>query len=213
MSDQRLKTRPDSVLEDPGALAVAGLYARSYLTAAQQNSIQQPQDEMNSFVDEVLVGYPEFAELLTSDVISREDKLGIVERIIVPRSSEFFANFVRVLIRHGRFGLISLIRRVMVKIQEEAAGKRRVGVRTARSLSDESKRLLSDELKIKLGFEPILQESVDESLIGGLIIQVGDTVYDSSLRSRLKQLSGRLVEKALNEIQIGRDRFSHPERD
>jgi F-type H+-transporting ATPase subunit delta len=72
---------------------------------------------------------------------------------------------------------------------------------------------LSDELKIKLGFEPILQESVDESLIGGLIIQVGDTVYDSSLRSRLKQLSGRLVEKALNEIQIGRDRFSHPERD
>jgi F-type H+-transporting ATPase subunit delta len=213
MPDQRLKTRPDSVLEDPGALAVAGLYARSYLTAAQQNSIQQPQDEINSFVDEVLVGYPEFAELLTSDVISREDKLGVVERIIVPRSSEFFANFVRVLIRHGRFGLIPLIRRVMVKIQEEAAGKRRVGVRTARSLSDESRRLLSDELKIKLGFEPILQESVDESLIGGLIIQVGDTVYDSSLRSRLKQLSGRLVEKALNEIQIGRDRFSHPERD
>ncbi|MCA9036130.1 MAG: F0F1 ATP synthase subunit delta, partial [Planctomycetaceae bacterium] len=46
---------------------------------------------------------------------------------------------------------------------------------------------------------------------GGLIIQVGDTVYDSSLRSRLQQLRGRLVEKALNEIQSGRDRFSHTE--
>ena len=45
------------------------------------------------------------------------------------------------------------------------------------------------------------------------ILQVGDTVYDSSLRSRLKQLKGRLVEKAFNEIQSGRDRFSHPEGD
>jgi len=213
MSAPRLKTRPDSVLEDPGALSVAGLYARSYLTAAQQNGISDPQDEVNSLLDDVLVTYPDFAELLMSDVISKDDKLAIVERVIAPHSTAFFSNFIRVLIRHGRFGLISLIRSVIVRMQEEAVGKRRVRIRTARALSEESKRSLSDQLKIKLGFEPILQESVDESLVGGLIIQVGDTVYDSSLRSRLKQLSGRLVEKALNEIQSGRDRFSHPERD
>ena len=95
------------------------------MTAAQQNGIERPQDELNSFVDEVLVGHPEFAELLISDVVGRDDKLAIVERVIAPRSSEFFANFIRVLIRHGRFGLISLIRSVMVRVQEEAAGQRR----------------------------------------------------------------------------------------
>ena len=68
-------------------------------------------------------------------------------------------------------------------------------------------------LKSTFGFEPVLQETVDASLLGGVILQVGDTVYDSSLRSRLKQLKGRLVEKAFNEIQSGRDRFSHPEGD
>ncbi len=90
MSAPRLKTRPDSVLEDPGALSVAGLYARSYLTAAQQNGISDPQDEVNSLLDDVLVTYPDFAELLMSDVISKDDKLAIVERVIAPHSTAFF---------------------------------------------------------------------------------------------------------------------------
>lgn len=213
MTDMRLKTRPDSVLEDPGVLTVAGLYARSYLSAAQSAGIAQPQDEMNAFVDEVLGQFVQFAEMMDSSFISRADKMALVDRVVAPQFSEFFTNFIRVLIRHGRIELVSAIRNVMVRAQEEASGQKRVRIRSARSLSEESRRLLTEQLKNKLGFEPILQESVDESLIGGLIIQVGDSVYDSSLRSRLKTLSGRLVEKALNEIQSGRDRFSHPERD
>ncbi len=210
MAGQHLKTRPDSVLEDPGALAVASLYARSYLTAAQQNQIANPEDELNSFVDDVLAEYPQFEQLLSSDLVGRDDKLAVVDRVVAPRSSEFFANFLRVLVRHGRIGMVPMIRSVMTRVQEELAGKRRVRVRTARALSESSRQQVLEQLRSKLGFEPVLQESVDESLIGGLIIQVGDTVYDSSLRSRLKQLRGRLVEKALNEIQSGRDRFSHP---
>lgn len=213
MARQQLKTRPDSVLEDPGALAVAGMYARSYLAAAAANQVAQPEDELNSFLDDVLIAHPEFADLLCSDFVGRDEKLGVVDRVIAPRSSEFFANFLRVLIRHGRCGLIGLIRQVVIQVQEQLAGKQRVRVRAARALSEQSRRQLVEQLRGKLGFEPVLQESVDESLVGGLIIQVGDTIYDSSLRSRLKQLSGRLVEKALNEIQSGRDRFSHPEGD
>ena len=68
-------------------------------------------------------------------------------------------------------------------------------------------------LRTQFGFDAILEESVDAELLGGIVLQVGDTVYDSSLRSRLKMLQGRLVERAFNEIQIGRDRFSHPDGD
>ncbi len=209
MAEQRLKSRPDSVLEDPGALAVASMYARAYLTAAEQQQIAQPEEELNSLVDDVLSQYPQFAELLVSDSVGRDQKLAIVDRVIAPQASEFFVNFLRVLIRHGRISLLALIRQVLTRVQEEVAGQSRVRIRTARLLSSRAKEQLTGRLRDQLGFEPILQESVDESLIGGLIIQVGDTIYDSSLRSRLKQLRGRLVEKALNEIQSGRDRFSH----
>ena len=103
------------------------------------------------------------------------------------------------------------VQKEAVLVQEQLSGQRRVQIRTSKPLSESSRSQITDQLKNKLGFDPILQESVDESLIGGLIIQVGDTVYDSSLRTRLKTLAGRLTERTLNEIQSGRDRFSHPE--
>ena len=109
--------------------------------------------------------------------------------------------------------MLPMIQNVLGRLQEVAAGKQRVRVRSAKPLSDSSRSQIREQLRSKMGFEPLLQETVDASLIGGMILQVGDTIYDSSLRSRLKQLKSRLVEKAFNEIQSGRDRFSHPEGD
>ena len=212
MSEQ-LKTRPDQVLEDPGALAVASQYARSYLSAAASQDSDDAEEELGSFVDDVLAGNPDFRTLLTSDSVGRKAKLDLVDRVISPRSSEFFVNFLKVLIRHGRMELIDEIREVVIRVREELANQQRVQVRSSQPLTDKSRQRVVSQLKDKLGFDPILQESVDESLIGGLVIQVGDTVYDSSLRTRLKTLAGRLTERTLNEIQSGRDRFSHPEGD
>ncbi len=211
MSDSSTKQHSDGALEDPGALAIATMYARSYMTSAANNGVKAPEEELNSLVEDVLGKYPEFESLLMSDSVGRDDKLGIVDRVIAPKSSEFFANFLRVLIRHGRITMLPMIQSVLGRLQEEAAGKRRVRVRSAKPLSESSRTQICNDLKNKLGFEALLQETVDASLIGGMILQVGDTVYDSSLRSRLKQLKSRLVEKAFNEIQSGRDRFSHPE--
>ncbi len=213
MSDSRSNSRPDSVLEDPGTLAVATMYAQSYMSAATQAGISAPEEELNSLVEDVLNKFPEFNELLMSDLVGRDDKLAILNRVVAPKSSEFFANFLRVLVHHGRIDMLPLIQNVLTKLQEEAAGRQRIRVKSARALSDWSRSQIVSHLKNTFGFEPLLQETVDASLLGGVILQVGDTVYDSSLRSRLKQLKGRLVEKAFNEIQSGRDRFSHPEGD
>ncbi len=208
-----LKTRPDHVLEDPGAKAVASLYAESYLNAAKENGVDGADEELASFVDDVLAGNPDFRAVLVSDSVSRDDKIGVIDRVVVPQASEFFANFLKVLVHHGRIDLIEQIRQVAVQVQEKLAGKKRVQVRSAKALSDDSRHRIAERLRNQLGFEPVIQESVDESLIGGLVIQVGDTVYDSSLRTRLKSLTGRLTERTFHEIQSGRDRFSHPEGD
>ena len=210
MSEQS-NTQTDHVLEDPGATAVASLYARNYLSAAEVSGAEDAVGELASFVDEVLASSPDFRSLLVSDSIGRDEKLGLINRVLAPRCSEYFANFLKVLVQHGRTDLIEQVRQQAVVLQEERAGQRRVQIRTAKPLSDNSRSQITGQLKNKLGFDPILQESVDESLIGGLVIQVGDTVYDSSLRTRLKTLAGRLTERTINEIQSGRDRFSHPE--
>lgn len=212
MSEQ-IQTRPDQVLEDPGAKAVASLYAQSYLDAAANSGTDNPAEELQSFIDDVIGPNPEFRHALCSGSLGRDDVVGLLERTIVPSCSDYFANFLKVLAGHGRLDLIEAIGAVATELLETAAGQKRVQIRSAQALSDDARRSVSEQLKNKLGFEPILQESVDESLIGGLVIQVEDTVYDSSLRTRLKNLTGRLTERTFNEIQSGRDRFSHPEGD
>ncbi len=78
-------------------------------------------------------------------------------------------------------------------------------------LSDQSRDRIRQRLAESLPFEPILETQVDPSLIGGIVIRVGDTVYDSSLATRVTQLRDRLQQRSLYEIQSGRDRFSSAE--
>ena len=90
---------------------------------------------------------------------------------------------------------------------ELRSGKRPVVVKSAKPMSEESLNHVRQQIKAQLSFEPILQTKVDESLLGGLVIQIGDTVYDTSLKTRVNQLRDKLRRRSLNEIQRQRDRF------
>lgn len=203
--------RPAYVLEDPSAKAVARVYTLAFLGAAQGTGVPEALEELTSFHDDVLQQNPEFARLLTSEFISREDKLGIIERIVQPRASELLTSFLRVLARHERLNLLPVILQEAWLEHERIAGQQRVHVKSAVPLSEEKLGQIRDRLQDVLSAEPVLIPVVDEDLLGGLLIQVGDTVYDGSLRTQLRNLRRRLRERYLNEIQSGRDRFSHSE--
>ncbi|WP_437203553.1 ATP synthase F1 subunit delta [Planctomicrobium sp. SH664] len=205
------KTRPSHVLEDPSAQAVARVYAIAYLDAAKSAAVEHPLEELTSFHDDVLERNPQFAQLLTSEMIGRDDKVGLIERAIQPSATPFLANFLKVLGRHERLDLLPLILSEAWQEHERRAGQKRVQIKSAVPLSEEQLASIKSRLHSVLGSEPILLPSVNEELIGGLVIQVGDTVYDGSLSTRLKNLRQRLREGYLNEIQSGRDRFSYPE--
>lgn len=211
MPEAQIATRPAHVLEDPSAKAVARVYSQAFLNAAGGAGVAAALEEFTSFVDDVLQPNPEFERLLTSEVTGREDKLALIERIVAPRASQLFTNFLRVVARHERLDLLPLILADAWEEHERRSGQRRVTVRSAAPLSDDQLNRIKNRLATTLSSEPIVIPEVDESLIGGLVIQVGDTVHDGSLRTRIKNLSHRLKEKYVHEIQSGRDRFSHSE--
>lgn len=204
-------TRPSHVLEDPSARSVARVYAQAYLNAARSAGVEQPLEELTSFHDDVLLRNPGFASLLRSEMISRDDKLSLIERAIQPNCTPFLANFLKVLARHDRLELFPLILEEAWLEQERRAGQRRVAVRTAVPLAEQQLEAIRQRLRSDLKVEPILIPEVDADLLGGLVVQVGDTVYDGSLQTKLKNLRHRLKEGYLNEIQRRRDRFSHSE--
>jgi F-type H+-transporting ATPase subunit delta len=209
MSDKpQLRTRVASVLEDPSAQAVARLYADAFLQAAG-GAPGELLEEFTSLQDDVLSRNPQFAELLMGGRLGRDDKLELINRVIAPQASPLFTNFLRVLARHERLDLLpSILHEAHIK-HEQAGGKRRVTVTSAVPLSDEAQQRIRERLNSVLSFDPIVIPIVDPKVLGGLVIQVGDTVYDTSLRARLNQLRSRLRQRSLYEIQSGRDRFGH----
>jgi len=203
-----LQTRVRSVMEDPAAQAGARVYADAFLQAAGGRP-DELLEEFTSFQDDVLATQPEFGRLLMGRSLSRDEKVRLVDKVIAPQASDLFANFLRVLARHDRLDLLpSILHEVHVK-HERAAGRRRVTVTSAVPLNEETLGRLRERMRAALSFDPVIIPKVDPKVLGGLVIQVGDTVYDTSLRARLNQLRSRLRQRSLYEIQSGRDRFRH----
>ena len=207
--------RPKSVLEDPSSTAIARTYADAFLraAAASEAGADATLEEFTSLHDDVLAPNPAFERMLTGPLVGTEEKLGLIERVVAPRASATFTNFLRVLARHGRLELLPQILGEAHVAREAELGKRRVVVTTARPLSDADLARVESELDAAVSFTPVVIPEVDPSILGGMVIRVGDTVYDSSLKARLRQLRGRLKAQATHEIQSGRDRFRHPEGD
>jgi F-type H+-transporting ATPase subunit delta len=206
-----VKTRITSVMEDPSAQAIARVYSEAFVQAARTTGLDQAIEEFASFVDDVLAKFPEFEQLLSSGLLGRDEKLALIDRVVKPRGSELFTNFLRVLANHDRLDLLPSILNESRLKQELLSGRKRVQVHSAFPLSQQTHDKIYKRLVETLPFQPILESKIDPSLIGGIVIQIGDKVFDSSVKVRLKQLRDQLRKRCLHEIQSGRNRFSSPE--
>jgi len=212
VNDQsNVKTHVPSVMEDPSAALIAKVYSQAFLGSIQESDRDSVLEEFSEFLNLAITQNPAFGRMLTSKSLNKDEQLSLIDRVLAPNASELLTNFLRVLARHERLDLLQQIFTQITKLRDAETGKKAVLVRTAFELSDKTLSNIKQRLEETLGFSPVINTSIDQSVIGGLVIQVDDTVYDGSLRTRLKQLSGRLSNRSIHEIQSGRDRFSHPE--
>jgi F-type H+-transporting ATPase subunit delta len=202
--------RPKHVLEDPSARSIAMVYAVSFLDAAKASGVENPLGEFGEVLH-ALNSQPEFLELLSSAVLNLDAKQGLIERTLKPRCSEFLGHFLTVLAKHDRLDLLSTIFDEATQEFERRSGQQRVLVRSAVALSPSQLDSIRSQLKAALSKDPIVIPQVEPALLGGLIIQVQDTIYDGSVATRLTNLKQRLRERYVHEIQSGRNRFSSPE--
>jgi F-type H+-transporting ATPase subunit delta len=185
-------------------------YAEALVNVAQKGDDPSALlDELDELVADVFVANRRFASMLGSPALSVKDKDRILSETFGGRASDTLAKFLRVLNQHDRLDLLGPVSRKAREILDRRLNRRPVSVRSAVALDDSQQSALRDRLAAMLGATPVLSLAVDPSLIGGLVIQVGDDVYDASVKSRLEKLRQGLIEGKTHEISSRRDHFSH----
>jgi F-type H+-transporting ATPase subunit delta len=196
---------------DASAQRIARVYAEALLDEAmKRGEAAEILAELEALRRDVAGADPLLANFFLGGLIGRDQRDKTLRTAFEGRASELLLNFLYAVNDHDRLDLLGPIVTSYRKLLDERTGRIRVVVRSAFPLDDEQRRRIADGIRSRVGREPELDESVDPDLIGGLVLQVGDFLYDASLRTRLGVLLNQVIERSSHEIQAGRDRFSSP---
>jgi F-type H+-transporting ATPase subunit delta len=188
---------------------LARRYAEAMIGAAEkEGGVDSLLAELDEIDRDVLQAFPRFAAMLASARVSTAHKDQILTAVFDKRASGVLVRFLRVLNRHGRLGLLPIVAREARAIWDRRNKRLAVHVRTAVALDETQLETLRDLLAALTGASPVLSVATDPDLIAGLVVQVGDHLYDGSVKSRLEQLRQKLIEGKMHEIQSRRDQFS-----
>lgn len=198
--------QPEQPNQHPTALdsdekQVGVLYGKAILGAAgdQADAIVE---ELQAVVAECLDQHPGLEQVLGSVRISQEEKEALIDRVFGGRVSGTLLNFLKVLCRRNRIGYLRSIQRTAQRLRDEQLGRIEALVTSAKPLSDDQRSAISAKLQETLGNEILLLEKVDESLLGGIVIRIGDKVYDGSVIGKMESIRASViksVEKAIRD--------------
>ena len=176
-----------STVLDSDQQQVGALYAKALLGSAGA-SVDSIVAELEALVSECLDRHPGLETTLKSPRISQEDKEALLDRIFRGRIDHTLLNFLKVLCRRGRIGSLRTIQATATEMREQQLGKQRVTVATAQPLSDAQRSSIAQALKNAFGKEAVLVEKVDASLLGGIVLRIGDKVLDGSMLGRINSM-------------------------
>src|SRR5262249_12349208 len=156
---------------------------------------------------EVFRADPQVETFLSSGAIDRGRKAEVIRSVFAKHADEVLVNFLLVLNDHDRLNLLRAIVAEYQELRDRRAGIMRVEVRSAMPIREDQQERLRQELRATYHQEPVLEINIEPDLLGGIIIRVGDRVFDRSVKSELEDIRNQIIARSSYEIQSGRNRF------
>jgi F-type H+-transporting ATPase subunit delta len=122
-------------------------------------------------------------------------KMDWIDRALRGRVDDVLLRFLKVVCRRGRFGSLRSIAVSTRKIFDASQGRKAVTITTAAPLTEPQREEIRKGLKDRFQAEVVLEERVDPTILGGLLIRQGDTVLDGSVVGRLRNSQKNTMEK------------------
>ena len=149
-------------------------------------------------IEQVLSENPDFGKLMNHPKILKENKLEVLREVFEGRISKELLGFLHLIVSKDRYDEIDHILDYFIEEVKKLKGIGIAYVTTAIDLSEAKKKEVEDKLLATTSFKEMeMHYQVDEDLIGGMVIRIGDRVVDSSVKNKLFELQRKLLKTQL----------------
>jgi len=172
----------------------ANRYSLALYELAEESNLLS-QIEMNSVsILNLISTSADFNNLIKDPTVSRNELTNVINKIFdYLKIENLLKNFTNFLITKRRFFFIEQILNNFIEICSEKRGELKTEIRSAKNLSNNEINNIKDELSKHFTSKIKLDYKYDESLIGGLIVQVGSTMIDTSIKNKLQQIENKMM--------------------
>ena len=175
--------------------AVFGRYARALAEVALETGTESTVTADLEVYREIFRAVPELVEVFHSPAVSRAAKARILEKLLAKYPVHAITgNFFKVALEHNRLRYFNEIHDSYGKAVNARKGIVAASVTAPAPLGEDEIIRLRDSLAKATGLSVALAVRTDPELLGGLVVQVGSTVYDGSIRRQLTEMKRRLAE-------------------
>ena len=165
-----------------------------YELASENNVLTQVEGQSLSILN-LISSSKDFSNLIKNPTTNQEDLLKVINNISDNNKFEnLLKNFLSFLVIKRRFFYIEQILKSFIETCSQKRGELKAELKSAKELSNDEISKITDELTKNFSSKIKLNYKHDESLIGGLIVQVGSTMVDTSIKNKLQQLENRMIE-------------------
>ncbi|MBR6257881.1 MAG: F0F1 ATP synthase subunit delta [Lachnospiraceae bacterium] len=176
------------------AKLIAGTYGEALFSlACEENKIDSLYEEVMS-LENILAQNPDLTVLMNHPKVTKEEKQKVIEEVFAGRASGELTGFLNLLLQKDRYAQLPAILKYFEARVKEYKGIGVAYVTSAMELSQARKKEIEEKLISTTSYKSMeMNYSVDESLIGGLVIRIGDRVVDSSIKTKLEGLKRELI--------------------
>lgn len=171
-------------------------YAKAFFAVASEEKRYEDCYRELALFTAVMDDNHNLKELLVNPVFDKDDKLKVVDQVLCRLDlSLLTANFIRLLVRKCRIASIMDIAEDYRRLMDEAMGISRVQVKTAFALTAALASNLQQGIESLTGKKVEMQIEEDRSLLGGVVVRIGDMLYDGSVKVQLNTMMRLLGEE------------------
>ena len=173
----------------------ANRYSLALFELASESNLLNQVEENSTSILNLISNNEDFKNFVKDPTLRRDDLLKTINKISESfKLEKLFKNFISFLITKRRFFYVEQILKNFKEICSEKRGELKAEIKSAKELTQEEINKITEELSNNFKSKIKLNYNYDKSLIGGLVVQVGSTMIDTSIKKKLQQIETRMIE-------------------